>query len=222
MLESECTNLVVSELLLPDTRQDSSCQTEDSHSGESSIQTMCKCGRRLKLSFGADVDSYSIFYVGDEGPTLTNMIMTFNKSKFYSYNPATKTSRKESLNVNRALMKRFYLIEKAKDAQIVGIVVGTLGVSNFADIINQLKKVIHLAGKKSYTFVVGKLNVAKLANFMEIDIFVYVACPENTLLDSSDFYKPVITPYEMEMACNKARTWAGEIYTDFTQLLPGG
>lgn len=30
----------------------------------------------------------------------------------------------------------------------------------------------------------GKLNVAKMANFMEIDVFVLVACPENTLIDS--------------------------------------
>lgn len=30
----------------------------------------------------------------------------------------------------------------------------------------------------------GKLNVAKMANFMEVDVFVLVTCPENTLIDS--------------------------------------
>lgn len=30
----------------------------------------------------------------------------------------------------------------------------------------------------------GKLNVAKMANFMEVDVFVLVACPENTLINS--------------------------------------
>ena len=30
----------------------------------------------------------------------------------------------------------------------------------------------------------GKLNVAKMANFMEVDLFVLVACPENTLIDT--------------------------------------
>ena len=33
----------------------------------------------------------------------------------------------------------------------------------------------------------GKLNVAKMANFMEMDVFVLVACPENTLIDSKVF-----------------------------------
>ena len=57
-----------------------------------------------------------------------------------------------------------------------------------------------------YTIAVGKLNVPKMANFLEVDVFVLVACPENSLLDSSQFYKPVVTPYEMEVACNR---WAG-------------
>ena len=47
----------------------------------------------------------------------------------------------------------------------------------------------------------GKLNVPKMANFLEIDIYVLVACPENSLVDSHEFYKPVVTPFEMELAC---------------------
>ena len=35
-----------------------------------------------------------------------------------------------------------------------------------------------------YTIAVGKVNAPKLANFMEIDVYVLVACPENSLLDS--------------------------------------
>lgn len=30
----------------------------------------------------------------------------------------------------------------------------------------------------------GKLNAAKMANFMEVDIYVLVACPESSLLDN--------------------------------------
>lgn len=30
----------------------------------------------------------------------------------------------------------------------------------------------------------GKLNVAKMANFMEVDVYVLVACPECSLVDS--------------------------------------
>ena len=30
----------------------------------------------------------------------------------------------------------------------------------------------------------GKLNVAKMANFMEVDVYVLVACPESSIVDS--------------------------------------
>lgn len=129
--------------------------------------------------------------------------------------------RTESVSINRALMKRYYAIERAKDASVVGILVGTLGVADYLTILQQLKETIGRAGKKSYTFAMGKLNVPKLANFLEIDVFVLIACPENSLLDSSEFYKPVVTPFEMEVACNKNREWSEEYVTDFHHLLPG-
>lgn len=52
------------------------------------------------------------------------------------------------------------------------------------NIIDHLKNVIRASGRKSYTFVMGKLNVAKMANFAEVDCYVLVACPENSLIDS--------------------------------------
>jgi len=66
----------------------------------------------------------------------------------------------------------------------------------------------------------GKPNIAKMANFLEIDIFVLVACPENSLIDSQEFYKPIITPFELEIACSRQRSWTGEYITDYREILP--
>lgn len=90
---------------------------------------------------------YDVLYIGGEGRTLTNLMMVMNGSRFHSYNPVTNSCRQETVNVNKALMKRLYLIEKAKDANIVGIVVGTLAVSNFLLIHNHLKELIKKAGE---------------------------------------------------------------------------
>ncbi|KAI4886990.1 hypothetical protein NFI96_023484 [Prochilodus magdalenae] len=180
-----------------------------------------KFGRQFCLEEGKSIEDYSMFYVGCEGLTLTNFMMTWNHCAFSSFNPETSTGRAESININKALMKRYYAIERAKDASVVGILVGTLGVANYLTLIEQLKESIRKAGKKSYMFAMGKINVAKLANFLEIDVYVLVACPENSLLDSSEFYRPVVTPFEMEVACNKHREWSGEYITDFRDLLPG-
>ena len=81
---------------------------------------------------------------------------------------------------------------------------------------------VKAAGKRAYTFLVGKPNVAKLANFPEIDVFVLVACTELTFIDSKEFLQPVVTPWELEIACNRDLEWTGEYVTDYKALLPGG
>lgn len=227
LLSPEYPNLVASELVVEGEKcyshgrskrqNDDTCLSEEDNN-----QVICQFGRQFSLKSGSGITDYSMFYVGQEGTTLRNFMMTWNRCSFCSFDPVTMKGRVESISINRALMKRYYAIERAKDANVVGILVGTLGVADYLTIIQQLKETIHRAGKKSYMFAMGKLNVPKLANFLEIDIFVLIACPENSLLDSSEFYKPVVTPFEMEVACNKDREWSEEYVTDFRHLLPGG
>ncbi|XP_031728273.1 2-(3-amino-3-carboxypropyl)histidine synthase subunit 2 [Anarrhichthys ocellatus] len=227
LLLPEYPNIVVSELVVEGEQCYSHCQIKRQHddtrlSERDNSQVVYQFGRRFTLKGGSGITDYSMFYVGQEGATLRNFMMTWNRCSFTSFDPVKMTGRTESVSVNRALMKRYYAIERAKDAHVVGILVGTLGVADYLSIIQQLKETIKGAGKKSYVFAMGKLNVPKLANFLEIDIFVLIACPENSLLDSSEFYKPVVTPFEMEVACNKKREWSEEYVTDFRHLLPGG
>lgn len=54
----------------------------------------------------------------------------------------------------------------------------------YLPLITHLRQLIASHHKKSYTVAVGKLNPAKLANFIEVECFVLVACPENTMVDS--------------------------------------
>jgi Putative diphthamide synthesis protein len=56
--------------------------------------------------------------------------------------------------------------------------------ASYLPLIAYLRQVLANAHKKAYTISVGKLNPAKLANFAEIECFVLVACPENSLLDA--------------------------------------
>lgn len=226
LLSPEYPNLVVSELVA-ESEQRCTHGWIKRHSDDICLpaqggsRLVCQFGRRFSLKDGLSLTDYTMFYVGEEGATLRNFMMAWNRCSFTSFDPKTMTGRTESVNINRALMKRYYAIERAKDSSVVGILVGTLGVADYLTIIQQLKETIHRAGKKSYTFAMGKLSVPKLANFLEIDIYVLIACPENSLLDSSEFYKPVVTPFEMDVACNKMRAWSEEYVTDFRHLLPG-
>jgi len=163
---------------------------------------------------------YSFLYIGTEGRTLNNLMMTFNRSKFHSYDPFRRLMRLETMQVNRALMRRYYLVQQAKDVELIGIIVGTLGVANYLKMIDYLKSIIIDAGKRYHIFVIGKLNVVKLANFQEIDLFVLVSCPENSCIDSKEFYKPIITPFELQVALVRGKEWNGDYEVDFSRLFP--
>ncbi|XP_019386158.1 PREDICTED: diphthamide biosynthesis protein 2, partial [Crocodylus porosus] len=176
-------------------------------------------GRELPV---AALEAQAVFYVGGEGLPLTNLMLSWNRCPFSSFDPATGRARHETLDVNRALRRRLYLVERARDARAVGILVGTLGVAGYREALRHLRDMLRRAGKRSFTLAVGKPSPAKLANFPELDVFVLVACAQNSLLDSHDFYRPVVTPFELELACNPARTWTGSYLTDFRDLLPGG
>ncbi len=68
----------------------------------------------------------------------------------------------------------------------------------------------------------GKLTPSKLANFLEIECFVLVACPENSLIEAKDFYKPIVTPFELETALGKDVSWTGHYVLDFDRVIEEG
>ncbi|VVD02478.1 unnamed protein product [Leptidea sinapis] len=118
--------------------------------------------------------------------------------------------------------RRRYLIEKCKDANVIGILMCTLAGDQTKDIISRMKQLCKANGKKSYIVSVGKPNVAKLANFPEIDIYVMIACPENSLYDERNFYKPLVYPFELEVALNSNREPYPALHViDYNELLPG-
>ncbi|KIL58577.1 hypothetical protein M378DRAFT_170393 [Amanita muscaria Koide BX008] len=161
----------------------------------------------------------TILYVGSESLGLTNLLITNVSSTVISYNPISSSTRIESARTNKLLMRRYVMVQKARDADVFGILVGTLGVASYLPLIKHLRAFLAQKQKKSYTICVGKLNPAKLANFLEIECFVLVACPENSLMDAKDFFRPIVTPYELEIALQATQSWTGRYVLDFNQVL---
>ena len=120
-----------------------------------------------------------------------------------------------------ALRKRYALLTSVTTASIFGILINTLSVKNYMHIVEHVKSQIQAAGKKSYVFVVGKINAAKVANFDEVGAWVVVGCWESSLVESKDFWKPVLTPFELELALqgDHERIWTGEWRSNFQEIL---
>ena len=116
-------------------------------------------------------------------------------------------------------MNRYANIERVREAEIVGILIGTVVVDNHMVAINRLKKAIINSGKKFYEVLVGKINEPKLKNFQLIDLYVIIACPLQTLVSFRKWSMHVVTPHEALMALEAdAYPWASKIITDFNQL----
>lgn len=193
---------------------------EYSPNSENEAEAGLKLGNQM-IPNDAQLDpSTIVVYIGSpSAQQFINILLRCNENKCLLYNPLENVCT-TAKDLNRTLMRRYYLVQKAKEAEIVGILVGTLGVKHYMETVNALRQQINASGRKSYLFVVGKINVPKLANFAEIDVFVIVACPENTMIDCKEFYKPIVTPYELNLALNNDREWTGEYRLDFQDILP--
>ncbi|XP_050213379.1 uncharacterized protein LOC126664845 [Mercurialis annua] len=182
------------------------------------------CRHRLggliwELPSGNRMEDYLIVWVGSGNSAFANAVLTFNGCEIVRYDAKENYLVTDLSQQRRILKRRYYLVEKAKDANIVGILVGTLGVAGYLDMIHQMKDLITSAGKKVYTLVMGRPNPAKLANFPECDIFIYVSCAQTALLDSKEFLAPVITPFEAMIAFNRGSQWTGAYVMEFRDLI---
>ena len=64
-------------------------------------------------------------------------------------------------------MQRYNSIEKVKaeSTQVIGILIGSVVVDNYMQLINSIKIAASKSGKKYYEVLIGKLNEPKLKNF---------------------------------------------------------
>lgn len=107
---------------------------------------------------------------------LTELLMTLSGATWGFFDPTTATSAfGVPAEMNRRLMRRFYLLEKAREAALVGILVGTLALPRLSHAVGVLRGLAKRAGKRTHTVLMGKPNPGKLANFPEVRVSHAVA-----------------------------------------------
>jgi len=209
--------LILSSLVLPGTRN-----AVDSNS-------IVKHGRRIPSQSDQDVAEFNVFFIGSR--TLPNLLLALPQNTFKVYDPrlAPEELSVQTSSINKLIRKRNFYVEKIKDTHSVGILVGTLVVQNYLNVIERLKTILKKVGKSFYTVSVGEINPCKLGNFMDIECFVFVGCPEVVNYYLSDeskgqFFQPILTPYDVELAfCEESETYTGQNYIiDWAFLIEQG
>ncbi|KXT07384.1 hypothetical protein AC578_531 [Pseudocercospora eumusae] len=161
---------------------------------------------------------YSIFHVSSP-PTTLLLILSSRIKAMHIF--STESGSSAEAVAYQMLRRRYALTTRLASVSIFGILINTLSVSNYMEALQHCQDLISKAGKRAYVFVVGKVNAAKIANFSEIGGWIVIGCWESSLIESKDFYRPIITPFELEVALmgDETRTWNGEWVGDFSQLL---
>lgn len=171
------------------------------------------------------LSEWQLFHISDP-PTALLLTLASRVATIHIY-PTDKTENEQEdvkpleASTTRALGRRYAILTSLSTVPVFGILINTLSVKNYLHIVEHVKRKIAEADKKSYMFVVGKLNAAKVANFSEIGGWVVIGCWESSLVDSKDFWKPVITPFELELALqgDSERVWTGAWQSDFQTIL---
>ena len=164
---------------------------------------------RLELN-DADV----LVYLGDGRFHLESAMIANPDLPAYRYDPYSKVFSREGYDTQRMHSVRQAAIQCAASAQTFGLILGTLGRQGSNKVLAQLQERVLAAGRKFVIVLLSEIFPAKLAQFGDVDAWVQVACPRLSIDWGNAFQKPLLTPYELNVALNVV-SWQSVYPMDF-------
>ncbi|XP_057450153.1 uncharacterized protein LOC130741317 [Lotus japonicus] len=141
----------------------------------------------------------------------------FHLEAFMIANPAMKAFRYDPYMGNLFLeeydhvgMKRSRkdAISKAKGARNWGVVLGTLGRQGNPKILERLEKKMRDKGLDYTVVLMSEISPTRIALFEDsLDAWIQIACPRLSIDWGDAFGKPVLTPFEAEIALGVIPGW---------------
>ncbi|XP_067129564.1 2-(3-amino-3-carboxypropyl)histidine synthase subunit 1 [Centruroides vittatus] len=155
-----------------------------------------------------------VVFVGD-GRFHLEAVMIANPSiKAYRYNPYDKSFTHEKYDIERMTSFREKCIEAASVAGTFGVVLGTLGRQGNTSVLKMLSKKIQTCDKQHIVVLLSEIFPQKLRLFLGVDAWIQIACPRLSIDWGMAFEKPLLTPYEGNVAL-KTISWQKDYPMDF-------
>ena len=110
--------------------------------------------------------------------------------------------------IERILRQRFGLINSVDDAQTFGILIGEKPGQMRRSLAIRMKRLLEKHGRKGYLLALDHIS-PDLIDFYPVDAYVNTACPRIAIDDSVRYAKPLITPYELEVALGEKKWETG-------------
>ena len=145
-----------------------------------------------------------VLYIGDGRFHLESFLIANPTVAALQYNPYSKQMTRESYDHKEMHSIRKSAIDVMKQASSVGLVMGTLGRQGNPKVVDRLVRLLEGAGKRVTMFLMSEVFPSKLAMIEDVDCFVQVACPRLSIDWGYAFDRPLLSPYETEVACGSA------------------
>ncbi len=138
------------------------------------------------------------------------------------YDPYSKSLTDERYETDKMKSIRKKAIEKALEpsATTFGIILGTLGRQGNPAILGHIKSLLRKHGKQSFVLLLSEIFPKKLDMFDNVDVWVQIACPRLSVDWGHYFTKPVLSPYELNVALNEVK-WKDVYPMDFYTVSSG-
>ena len=161
----------------------------------------------LGAATGSEKLPDAIVFVADGRFHLEAIMIANPTIPAFRYDPYKRILTREEYAHGEMRLVRKNMVERARMAKRWGIVLGTLGRQGNPAILEHLEKRLQERGKEFVVFLISEMNPQKMALLKDADAFAQIACPRLSIDWGEDFQKPVLTPYEAEVALGGVKPW---------------
>ncbi|KAI9505272.1 putative diphthamide synthesis protein-domain-containing protein [Coemansia spiralis] len=155
-----------------------------------------------------------IVYLGDGRFHLESIMIHNPDVPAYAYEPYGKKFTRERYSHEEMHSLRKNAIAGAKKAKKFGLILGTLGRQGNPKVLEELQERISKRGLEYEVVLLSEIFPQKLAQFPDIDCWIQIACPRLSIDWGYAFPKPLLTPYEANVALD-AVEWKDVYPMDF-------
>nr|CAG4641300.1 EOG090X0GO2 [Eulimnadia texana] len=160
------------------------------------------------------LDTDVVIYLGDGRFHLESVMIANPQASAFQYDPYSKLFTLESYDHELMKKNRKSAVQSAQNAGKFGLVLGTLGRQGSPKVLEEIQQKITARGKEFVTVLLSEIFPAKLNLMPSVEAWIQVACPRLSIDWGLAFHRPLLTPYEANVALREVE-WRENYPMDF-------
>ncbi|KAK6645462.1 hypothetical protein RUM43_001739 [Polyplax serrata] len=138
----------------------------------------------------------AVIYLGDGRFHLEAIMIANPKVKAFRYDPYEKKFTEEDYNHSMMKNNRMNAINLAKNKQLYGLILGTLGRQGSPKVLDFIQEELQNLSKSYIVLLLSEVFPHVLRMMPKIEAWMQIACPRLSIDWGTAFAKPLLTPYE--------------------------